>query len=235
MKSTFLFSLLLLCFDLFARAGGGGVSWGGGSGGLGGYGGTIFSFIVLIVMSPFIIAYQLYLNFRVNRRKNKVKEALVIISTIEPEWSEENLLNFSTTSFFKIQSLWGHQDAEELKKYLSYDLFINWKGQIDDQLKRNEKNVLKGLVISDLFIVDVKNYRNENLDAFTVCFDANADDQTLTTNNILISSKPGSFREFWTFHYENGTWKLFEITQSNGWKRYINGNIIFERIEKAKI
>lgn len=220
--------LTLISFELFARAGGGG----GGSGG-GGFGGLRHGSNpvgLLIILGIFFIQ-TIYYKFKISSRKKMVKKALVEMSTVEPEWSEGNLLKIATEHFFNLQLLWGNQDLEGLKKHLTHDLYLDWKLQIDEQIYKSERNPILNLVVQDSFIVAAKNYINNNNDLFVVCFDAQGDDRTLR-HEVLVSSDRSAFREFWLFRRQMGEWKLYGIAQAEGWQKLFDGNIVFERMEK---
>lgn len=218
--------LAVVSFELFARAGGGGGR-GFSRGGIPHYGGGLIG--ILIVLGVFFIQ-TIYYKFKIKSRRHMVKEALVEMSRIEPEWNEENLLKIAREHFINLQLLWGNQDLEGLRKHLTHDLYVNWKMQINDQIHKGERNPILDLVIQDSFIVAAKNYINNNNDLFVVCFDAYGDDRTLR-HEKLISSNRAAFREFWLFRRQEGDWKLYGIVQAEGWQKLFDGNIVFERME----
>ena len=86
---------------------------------------------------------------------------------------------------------------------------------------------MAGLSVEQIRLVGAKNYDDDELDEFTACIDAQADDQTLVDDKI-IKSENSSFREFWTFEWEQDQWKLRSVTQANGWKKYVYAPIIWE-------
>lgn len=223
-------TLTLMATDLFARAGGGGGGGGGGGARITRGDPTLIA-IVIAICVPFFFAYNFYMNHRIARRRKQVTKALLEMSKVEPEWNEESLLTFAKTQFRQIQDMWGNQDLFELEKHLTKELFVNWKLQIEIQQNRGETNPLYGLVIHDAFIVDVKNYHIDNNDLFAVCFDAQGDDQIIQNGRIVTRDR-SPFREFWIFRKNEGHWKLMGVLQVEGWKTLVDGNLVFERLDK---
>lgn len=207
----------LYSIEAFARAGGGSNSkcgW------------------LCLALYPFVFLYALYVTRRINKKVNQVKSALQDIARREPQWSEAALLKFANDNFRSIQTAWGNQDLEFLKNELHPILFADWKLQVQELIARNEKNILVGLSIEKLSIVDVQNYSQDESDEFTVCIDARADDQTIR-NGEIIKSNNSDFREFWTYEWEKGRWMLREVTQANGWRRFVSASII-DQISRKK-
>jgi len=216
--SLVLAAVLLICIvpEAFARAGGGG----GGGGGKGGG-------ILALIFWPFFVLYGAYVGYRINRKKKLVSEALAKMAAIEPQWAEERLLAIVRERFMILQAAWGDQDLDTIQKYLHPLLFPLWKRDICGQQARHERNVMSGLSIDALRIVDVKNFQDDERDEFTVAIDARADDQTLV-NDQITKHDNSKFREFWTFEWEKGEWLLREVVQSSGWKRFVNAAILYE-------
>ena len=124
-------------------------------------------------------------------------------------------------------ALYGEHDMGTIKNHLHPSLYTDWESQISAQKSRGERNVMQGLSVNNVRIINVKNFSDDEHDEFTVCFDAEANDQTLVGNKVQKEKKEG-FREFWTFEWEKGKWTVREITQSSGWKRYIYAPIVDE-------
>ena len=211
--------LIFVSFDVFARAGGGG---GGGHGGGG---------IVGALLLPFFFIYTAYVGFRINYKQRKVSAALAKMALTEPQWSESNLLSIASNKFMLLQAAWGRQDLDFIKKNLHPILFPSWETDLKSQIARNERNLMTGLSISKLRIVEVKNVQDDELDEFTVAIDASANDQIIK-DGAIIKTNDSSFREFWTFEWEQGEWVLKEVVQANGWKRFVNAPIIYEQCKK---
>lgn len=214
--------ILLLAGEAFARAGGGG-SGGGGSGK-----GSWLSFLLVVIISPFLMVYYTYVQKRLRKKEQRVSEILKEMAKIEPQWAEEKLLAIAHEKFVFLQTVWGKQDLETLKQNLCPALYADWETQIKAQQARDETNILSGLSIISFKIIDVQNHLNDQLDTFTVRFEAFANDQTFRGEK-LIKEDRSSFTEFWTFSRDTDQWKLKEITQESGWSRFVRSGTLFER------
>ncbi len=208
----FVIPTLFISFEVFARAG-------GGSSGKCGF--------LCMILAPFFIFYSVYITYKINKKNKAVKEALVKIALREPQWSEDKLIVLATKIFRDLQNAWGEHDMGTIKNHLHPSLYTDWESQISAQKSRGERNVMQGLSVNNVRIINVKNFSDDEHDEFTVCFDAEANDQTLVGNKVQKEKKEG-FREFWTFEWEKGKWTVREITQSSGWKRYIYAPIVDE-------
>lgn len=204
---------LLMSTETWARAGGGS-------------GGSCHGWIC-IALYPVILLYGAYVSMRITLKYSSVRRALAKMKIKEPQWSENNLLSVARERFILLQTAWGTQDLDVMRTYLHPSLYPNWEMQVKDQQSRNERNVMSGLSINKIRIVDVQNYKDDERDEFTVAIDARANDQTFT-NEKVTKSENSKFREFWTFEWENGSWALREVTQAEGWKRFVNAHIINE-------
>lgn len=212
-RSLSILVLILLTFvstAAFARAGGGGG---------GGGGGGIFGIIAL----PFILIYMAYVNHKIHKKEKEVDVLLSKLEQTDPMWNEKELIKMASDKFLLLQKAWSEQNMEITRKNLSASLFQNWEDQINGQIERNEKNIVSGTVIKQIGIVDVETGANNN---FTVCIDAQAYDQTYANGKVVASlSKNGAYREFWTFERANNDWLLKEVTQADGWKRFVNAHL----------
>jgi len=218
----FFLTALTLSLDLWARAGGG--SSGGGAGGRGGG-------ILNLTLLPFVLGYILWVNIRINQKRKKVSEALKQMASNEPQWNEESLTQTARELFTKCQEAWGEQDLMALKKMLHPNLYPSWKLDLEEQKKRLRRNRMRHLSINQIRIINIQNFANDEKDNFTVCFDAQGDDEFLEDETIVNVNRD-SFREFWTFKWHQEKWTLLEVTQANGWRRFFSSHIIYERAGK---
>lgn len=227
-----LLSLLCNSTALYARAG----SSGGGGGGFRIIGinlnGGIASLLWLLIF-PVIFVYFIWDKKQIDKRKEDIKKILEQMAKIEPEWSEEALLAFSREQFLQIQEEWCSQDLVALSKRLSPELFSDWKSRLKKQQEQNIRQSLEDLAIKEIFIVDVKNYKNDELDEFTLCIDASCADKTFR-NNELVKINNAPFREFWTFVRSDKNWKLLRIHQGDGWQKFVNSQIVYEKVVSKK-
>lgn len=162
-------------------------------------------------------------------RKKEIKMALKQMAEIEPEWNEEALTRFAKNQFIQIQNDWSYQNLNALGAKLSPELYRNWKAQLEVQKANNERETFDGLSVNQIFVVDVKNYLQDEMDNFTVCIDASGTDKTIRDNKV-VAIKNVPFREFWTFGRFGESWQLLEVTQATGWQKFVDSQIVFEKI-----
>jgi len=222
--------VILLCLSVipaFARGGGGRNSGAGG--------------ILYIILMPFIIIYGWYVNRKINQKKAQADALLDKLSKKDPAWDEKHLESVVRTTFFKIQSAWCDQNKDALKTLLATDLLTEWSLQIDDLKAKGCRNVMDGLTVDGVRIVEVQNYQDTAKDSFTVCIDAAATDYTVDRNGNIVDSNTRNrskqahgekalekFREFWTYERQGNDWKLASIDQSGNWKRSVEAPLVDE-------
>jgi len=207
-----------------------------GGGGRNGGGG-----ILGLILMPFVMIYAWYVNRRINQKKAQADALLAKISKKDPVWDESHLENIVRTTFFKIENAWCGQDLDALKLLLDAELFAEWKAQIDALKEKGQRNVMDAMALNGVRMVEVKNYRDHNKDAFTICLDAEATDYTVDSAGNVVDSNSGSrrkrannekshesFREFWTYERRNDTWLLQRVDQSNAWKESVDAPLIDE-------
>ena len=229
-------SLLLKLMILFAlaspyalaRAGGGG----NGGGGL----------LLTLILLPFAIAYALYMNHRINKKKKATERLLNTLSQDDPAWKEADLEAHTRQTFLQIEVAWCKQDLAQLESLLHPQLFSEWKAQIELMQSNGERNVMENLRIENVRLVEAENYRDKEEDIYTACIDAKAADYTIGANGEIVSSNTGSrrkkankekseegFREFWTYERHDEKWLLLRVDQWDDWKKSVDAELVDEK------
>lgn len=229
-------SLLLKLMILFAlaspyalaRAGGGGGDDGGG--------------LLWLILAPFVIAYALYINHRINKKKKATERLLNTLSQDDPAWKEADLEAHARQTFLQIEVAWCKQDLAQLESLLHPQLFSEWKAQIELMQSNGERNIMEGLRIENVRLVVAQNYRDKEKDIFTACIDAFAVDYTIGKDGEIVSSNTGSqrkkankekseegFREFWTYERHDEKWLLLRVDQWDDWKKSVDAELVDEK------
>lgn len=229
--SSFLLKLMIL-FALgssyaLARAGGGGNVGGG---------------LIYLILLPFVIVYAIYVNHRINKKKKATEQLLNTLAQNDSAWNEVDLEEFARGSFLQIEEAWCKQDLAVLESLLRPELFSEWKAQIGLMQSNGERNVMDGLRIDDLRLVEAQNYRDKEKDIFTACIDATATDYTVGSDGEIVSSNTASrrkqankkksqeaFREFWTYERHGDKWLLLKVDQAKDWKKLVNAELVDEK------
>lgn len=210
-----------------ARAGGGRNGGGG---------------LIYLLILPFLILYAWYVNRRINKKKKATEQLLNTLSQEDPAWKEENLEDYVRQTFYQIEEAWCKQDLAQLESLLRPELYSEWKAQMELMQSNGERNVLEGLSISDVRVVDAQKYRDEEKDVFTACIDATATDYTVDGDGEIVNSNTASrrkqankekseeaFREFWTYERYGKKWLLLRIDQAKDWKKSVNAELVDEK------
>lgn len=210
-----------------ARAGGGGNVGGG---------------LIYLILLPFVLVYAWYVNSRINKKKRATEQLLNTLSQNDPAWKECDLEEFARDRFFKIEEAWCKQDFAQLESLLRPELFSEWKSQIEMMQSNGERNVMDGLRIDDLRLVEAQNYRDKEKDIFTACIDATATDYTVDADGNIVNSNTASrrkqankqksqeaFREFWTYERHGDNWLLLRVDQAKDWKKLVNAELVDEK------
>lgn len=210
-----------------ARAGGGRNGGGG---------------LIYLILMPFLIVYAWYVNRRINKKKKTTEQLLDTLSQDDPAWKEEDLEDCVHQSFYQIEEAWCKQDLARLESLLRPELFSEWKAQIELMQSNGERNVMEGLSINDIRLVDAQSYRDKEKDIFTACIDATATDYTVGADGEIVDSNTASrrkqvnkekseeaFREFWTYERHGEKWLLLRIDQAKDWKKSVNAELVDEK------
>jgi hypothetical protein len=212
--------------DALARAGGG--RNGGGSG------------ILYLILLPFFIAYALYVNHRINKKRKQTEAAIGRMAAKDSAWEKEKLEVMVREDFFVIEQAWCDRNYALLQGRLGPELFGEWHAQLEAMRKQGHSNVMEGLSLQSVRFVDAKDYPGADRDEFEVCIDASAVDYTIDekTGGIVDSNtgsrraaankekKRESFREFWTYRRQGSIWRLRRIGQSSAWKEAVQADIV---------
>lgn len=228
------FPLLMTCFILtvlpiseaWARAGGGRNGGGG---------------ILYLILAPFFMVYAWYINRKINQKKAQVDVALDHMARKDSAWDEGRLEKHVRTSFIEIENAWCDQDLKKLKGFLDFDLYEQWVAQLKQMGDKGWKNVMDGLTLEDVRIVEAVNRRKTEEDSFTACIDASAADYTVNAEGKVVDSNSRSsisrltsrpsnekFREFWTYRRHNDDWLLSQVDQASDWKKSVEAPIVDE-------
>ena len=210
-----------------ARAGGGGNSGGG---------------LITLILLPFFIVYAWYVNRRINKKKQATEALLNTLSQDDPAWKEDALEQHVRQTFMQIEEAWCKQDLPELESLLGPGLFSEWKAQIELMQSNGERNVMEGLRIDGVRLVEAQNYRDNDRDLFTACIDATATDYTVDLSGQIVNSNTASrrkkankekseesFREFWTYQRHGEKWLLLRVDQSKDWKKSVDAQLVDEK------
>jgi len=149
--------LILISEDIYARAGGGGG--GGGSGGSGRGPGFI---IALIVGVAYIIIVSVILYI-------KTSDSNLILNWAYKKdkiWDSKRMNALSKSIFLKMQQAWMNRDIDSVKKFISLDLYNDYKEQLELMKLNKEKNILESIYIINVKIISCEDFNDNTKDSF---------------------------------------------------------------------
>ena len=222
--------LILAAEFLYGRAGGGGGSGGGGGGG--GYrhssgssgGDGTFELVLIIAMVIFGILcaiMAIYRQIRKVAKINSINKLLKTISLKELGWNPLKIEKYVRKNFLDIQRAWGDNDLVRLNETIHPDLYPSWSDQINEFKSNGQRNAMDKIRVRGIKFIDIKNFKDDEKDEFTVEIKAHARDRTIDSSGKTIKSITSNFSEFWTFEREGEEWLLREVHQRSSMKEFL--------------
>jgi predicted lipid-binding transport protein (Tim44 family) len=218
------------------KGGGGGGGGGGGFGG-GGYSGggsgdpiipLIFvGVVVLFLVIKFLIQRQGgdededldYVNsrFDIERKAGKTRKLLEFLARVDQTMAPDKLEAQAKSTFLELQKCWQARQYDPMKPLLMPDLYAEHCSQLSGLIANHEIDMISNLNVEQVDIVNVRYPQKENDREFTALITATARDYYVddrTQEFLRGDQEPARFQEFWTFHRQDGAWRLREIEQS---------------------
>lgn len=182
----------------------------------------VFSTIVIIVILVIRKAKtenldQLFSRGDIEKKSMKTGKLLAFIAQQDPTVSPEVLTKTTETIFRKLQQCWQAREYEPMKPLLMPDLYADHLGQIKGMARNHEINVISGLRVNAVDLVNVRYALRKEDREFTALITATATDFYIddrTSERLRGDQGPAQFQEFWTFQYYKDTWLLREIEQT---------------------
>ena len=186
---------------VFARGGGG---RGGG-----------FSTWELIILLPIIIVYMIILTYYLRKRQNEARNIVKKIQKQDSSWNKGKIKYDVEKTFYKMQEAWMERDQDIAKDYISKSLYNIHKAQTDAMIASNRKNVLEKVKLEDVKLVEVEDFKDDDIDNFWVYITGSMIDYIINdeTKEVISgnSEKSESFNELWRFTRGSNGWVLDEI------------------------
>jgi predicted lipid-binding transport protein (Tim44 family) len=143
--------------------------------------------------------------------------ALKAASRADPGADPAALRETARGIFASVQTAWQARDYSGVRGFILPHIYAKHTAQIEDMRRRREINVLEGLAVLSIRIVHAFWAADAGRRRFTALITASAKDHYVdeaTGRRLHGDTGPGTFQEFWTFHWLNSKWVLGGIDQA---------------------
>lgn len=127
------------------------------------------------------------------------------IRQIDPNFSEEKMLEWSKNLFVKIQNAWSARNLEPIRKFETKDLFEQHNNQIQNYIDTNRINVLDRIVVNYATIYKFK--QQGDRDVLEIALKATMKDYIIdaTTKEVLEGNKTSDITTIYKLTFERKT------------------------------
>jgi len=160
---------------------------------------------------------QLFSRGDIEKKSVKTGKLLEFIAQQDATVSPDVIRKTAETTFRKLQQCWQAREYEPMKPLLMPDLYADHLGQIHGMARNHEINVISGLQVDAIDLVNVRYTLKKEDREFSVLITATATDFYIddrTSESLRGDQGPAQFQEFWTFQYYHDAWLLREIEQT---------------------
>jgi predicted lipid-binding transport protein (Tim44 family) len=140
------------------------------------------------------------------------------LKMMDPAFEPERFLKTAQDTFFKVQGAWNKQDIATLSRLCGRDLLQIWDEELSRLRAQNHQNRMENIALRESEISEVWTENGE--DFITVRLHANLLDYTVDAKSGAVVSGSDSdaveFTEYWTFSRPVGpnSWKLTAVQQA---------------------
>ena len=160
---------------------------------------------------------HLYSRSDIANKSEKTAKLLQFIAKQDASLDPSVLTKQTNKTFLLLQKCWQEREYGPMKPLLMPDLFADHLRQIEGMRRNHEINMLEGLTVDAVDLVNVRYTLKESEREYTALITATARDHYLDDRTRLErrgDDAPAQFQEFWTFQYFGNAWLLREIEQT---------------------
>lgn len=154
---------------------------------------------------------------KIQPKTGKTNKLLAFLSKQDPTLSSDLLKKISRDAFEKLQQCWQARAYEPMMPLMMTDLYKEHLRQIESMKRNHEINMIAGLTIDFVEIVNIRYYEKKDKREFTALIQAKSRDYYIddqTNDFIRGDSTPATFQEFWTFQSDGTNWLVRQIEQT---------------------
>lgn len=225
---TIILLTLFIPTPIYASAGGGSA----GGGGAGGGGSSSHShghsrtssnknnpYAFYMITGFIIISGNIYAIYHLKKAKEKDNINKKIIKSFEmndPLWNRKRLKKRIKKVFYQAQEAWTNQNTDGFKDILTPYLYQNWCTQIEWQIMKGDRNILKNIHLLTISFVDIYDDEDNNEDYFCVYVQALMVDYMESEKKFYdLFRLPALLSEYWYFKRIDDEFYLDYIEQIN--------------------
>jgi len=142
---------------------------------------------------------------------------LAYLQGIDGFWDPKEMEETAEATFLKLQECWQSREYGPMRALLMPDLYNQHLAQINSLKRDHEIDMIEGLKVSRVEIVQVRYHLKKDQQEFTVLFEATARDYYVDDESkefLRGDTSPAKFQEFWVFQRWADKWLLREIDQT---------------------
>ena len=154
---------------------------------------------------------------QVSKKAEKTKKILEFLARQDPDMKPETLVQQASRTFLTLQQCWQARDYGPMKPLMMTDLYADHCRQIQGMIRNHEINLIEGVRIDRVDLVNVRYPFKQNQREFTALITATAKDYYVddrTRERMRGDIRPAQFQEFWTFQRQDSAWLLRDIEQT---------------------
>ena len=154
---------------------------------------------------------------QVAKKSEKTMKLLEFLAKQDQEMLPATLTQRATSTFLTLQQCWQARDYGPMKPLMMPDLYADHCRQLQGLVRNHEINVIEGVRVDRVDLVNVRYTLKENQREFTVLITATATDYYVddrTKQRVRGDTGPAQFQEFWTFQRQDGSWLLRDVEQT---------------------
>lgn len=186
----------------------------------------LLGFLAIIVLALIRATWQqkreenldfVYDERAVALKADKTERLLEFLAKQDGTMDPKALRNAVSATFLQLQQCWQKRDLAPMKPLQMNSLYNQQCAQIQGMIRDHEINVIEGVQIERLDLVNLRYTHKPDLREFTALITARARDYYVddrTQAFLRGDQAPATFQEFWTFQRQGDSWLLRQIEQS---------------------
>ena len=152
---------------------------------------------------------------KIKARARKTNQQVAEAAHFDSAWNPEKLIEHARVIFMRYQEDWSNFNIDSIRTYATESYATHASLMLRALKELHRVNSMANVRINDALITDMRDSVDNQEDAFTVAFNAQALDVLRAENDIskTLYSDTSAFIEYWTFVRRSDTWLLDAIEQ----------------------